>query len=189
MLHSVLWVFPVFLPFPHFVTDSQQKSRMLCVIQNNIHFQCPGLIWCCVCCAGSAFQRSSCTNTSSHPAAGAVEMDRSEADAPWDQTTALKDRARPGEQEHKQPVCQEVTHLQTTYLTCTQFFLSNYLTYELFKNVLALSHSDGRGERRKTRGTRLESLSDQRTPSFLQMRYRHLWILKLYLYIFNKLFL
>lgn len=32
LLHSVLWVFPVFLPFPHLVSDSQQKSRMLCVI-------------------------------------------------------------------------------------------------------------------------------------------------------------
>lgn len=34
-----------------------------------------------------------------------------------------------------------------------------------------LSHLDGRGERRKTRRTRSESLSDRRTPSFLQMRY------------------
>lgn len=44
-------------------------------------------------------------------------MDRSEADGRRDQTTALKDRHRPGEQEHHQPIQQEVTRRHTTDLT------------------------------------------------------------------------
>lgn len=61
----------------------------------------------CVC-AGSALQQGSGTNTSAHPAAGAVEMDPREAGERRDQTTALKDRPGPGEQEHKLPIHQEV---------------------------------------------------------------------------------
>lgn len=40
-------------------------------------------------------------------------MDRSEADGRRDQTTALKDRHGSGEQEHHQPVQQEVTRRHT----------------------------------------------------------------------------
>ncbi len=91
------------LSLAHVVSDSQQKS---CDAREIL---LKSTLILCVC-AGSVLQQGSGTNTSSHPAAGAVETDRSEADEHRDQTTALKDRPCPGEQEHKLPIHQEVDH-------------------------------------------------------------------------------